>query len=123
MLDAILRDVGSVFRATFLSGDLTAIAIAAGAVLIAAAMMRRTTQIGSMTLLSLVIFAIGGYVRGYLGGAATTSDAVAGRAAGQLEASWLRFSNMEAGTLLAYFLAFMAAILILFGVKLVLSRG
>lgn len=124
MIETILNDVIGVLRGTFLHGDWISLLIAFGSVLIAAFVMRRNTQIGSMTLLALVLFAIGGYLRGVFAGPTPEgSGAVTGgRLAGQLEASWGVFMNLTAATLLAYFIAFMLLIFVLFGAKTLLSR-
>lgn len=124
MLNAIFTEVVSIFRGIFLGGDLIALAIAVGAILVAALSMSRGAQIGSMTLMALVLFALGGFVRGFFGaGAPASAEATGGRAANQIEASWSQFAGMQAGTLLAYFIAFMLLILLIFGLKSVLSRG
>lgn len=121
MLETMINDVAGIFRSTFLNGDMIALAIAFGSVLVASVVMRRGTQIGSMTLLALVLFAIGGYLRGYFRG--SPPDATYGdRAVNQLQASWGYFMHLQAGTLLAYFIAFMFLILVLFGVRTVFSR-
>jgi len=122
MLETIVNDVLNIFRATFLHGDWLALAIAFGSVAIAAIIMRRGTQIGSMTLLSLVIFALGCYLRGVFAGAQTVAVDGA-RVVNQLEANWSQFMSMQAGTLLAYFLTFMLSIFILFALKSVAARG
>ena len=120
MFAAIVNDVVSIFRATFMSGDWTAIAVAVISVLVAVLVMRRGTQIGSMTLLALVVFAIGGYLRSYFAGGNVVDG---NRVVSQMELSWLEFSSLQAGTLLAYFIAFMALILVLFSLKAILARG
>ena len=124
MLETILNDVLQTIRATFLGGDLVAIAIAFGSVIVAALMMRRSTQIGSMTLLALTLFALGGYLRGVIAGPVGEEAAVTGgRLAGQLQSSWGLFMNMTAASLLSYFLAFMLLIIVIFGAKSIFSRG
>ena len=125
MFDTIIGDVQAILQATFLRGDWISLALAFGSVLAAALMMQRGGQIGSMTLLALVIFAVGSFARGFLdasGGEASVS-ATGQRAANQLEASWGQLMNLQAGTLLAYFLAFMVLIFVIFGLKSVLNRG
>lgn len=122
MLQTIINDVNGIFRSTFLTGDWIALVIAFGSVLIAALLMRRGGQIGSMTLLALVLFALGSYLRGVFRASAETIS-YGERAVSQLEASWLRFMDLQAGQLLAYFIAFMILILVLYGLKSVLSRG
>ncbi|PQA87930.1 hypothetical protein CW354_06190 [Marinicaulis flavus] len=119
----MIDDVTGIFETTFLNGDMIALVIAFGSVLVASLLMRRGTQIGSMTLLALVLFAIGGYLRGYFrGGAPAETTTYGDRAVNQLEASWGYFMDLQAGTLLAYFIAFMFLILVLFGVRAVFSR-
>lgn len=122
MLQSIVNDVIGIFNATFLAGDWIALAIAFGSVLIAGLMMQRGGQIGSMTLLALILFAIGGYLRGAFR-AASAEGAAGNRFTSQLEASWAQFMSLQAGTLLAYFIAFMVLIMVLFGLKSALSRG
>ncbi|OFX00142.1 MAG: hypothetical protein A3E78_06020 [Alphaproteobacteria bacterium RIFCSPHIGHO2_12_FULL_63_12] len=128
MLGTILNDVINIFKSTFMGGDIISIVIAAGSVIIAAFVMQRGTQIGSMTLLSLVLFAFGGFVRGVMRGpVASDGGSVAsqtgGRAASQINASIGQFYDLSAGTLLAYFIAFMLLIFLVFGVKAALNRG
>jgi hypothetical protein len=124
MLEAIFSDVMAIFRATFLSGDLIGLGIAAAAILVASLAMSRGTQVGSMTLLALTLFALGGFARGFLkSGSAEAPGGAVSRVSSQLEASWAQFANMQAGTLLAYFIAFMALILVIFGLKSALNRG
>ena len=122
MLETILNDVLHVLRTTFLSGDWIGLLIAFGSVVIAALMMRRGTQIASMTLLALGLFALGGYLRGVFA-AGSDSAVTGGRLAGQLQSSWGVFMNMTAATLLSYFLAFMVLIFVVFGARSVFSRG
>ncbi|GJL94025.1 MAG: hypothetical protein DHS20C05_04300 [Hyphococcus sp.] len=123
MLEMILNDVLSVLRATFLNGDWISLLIAFGSVVVAALVMRRGTQIGSMTLMALTLFAIGGYLRGVFAGATPEGGSVTGgRLVNQLEASWGIFMNLTAATLLAYFIAFMLLIFVLFGVRTIFSR-
>ena len=124
MLEMMLDDVVAVIRATFLNGDWLSLFIAFGSVAIATLVMRRGTQIGSMTLLALTLFALGGYVRGVLSGPVGENVALTGgRLAGQLEASWVSFMGLTAATLLAYFIAFMLLILLLYAAKSLMSRS
>lgn len=128
MLGTILNDVIHIFKSTFMGGDIIGIVIAAGAVIIAAFVMQRGTQIGSMTLLALVLFAFGGFVRGVMRGpVASDGGSVAsqtgGRAMSQINASIGQFYDLSAGALLAYFIAFMLLIFLVFGVKAALNRG
>ncbi len=123
MLASIVNDVVGVFSATFMSGDWTAIAVAVLSVLIAVVVMRRGTQIGSMTLLALVVFAFGCYLRGYFMQPASSNVVDGNRVVAQLQSSWMEFSGLQAGTLLAYFIAFMVLILVLFSLKSIFARG
>lgn len=123
MLETMLNDVLSVLRSTFLNGDWISLLIAFGSVIVAALVMRRGTQIGSMTLLALVLFAIGGYLRGLFAGPTTGNDVTGGALVNQLEISWASFMGLTAATLLAYFIAFMVLIFVIFGAKTVFGRG
>ncbi|MEO0880888.1 MAG: hypothetical protein AAFY22_14395 [Pseudomonadota bacterium] len=123
MLDMIWTDVSGILRGTFLQGDLISLLIAFGSVAIAALVMRSGRQIGSMTLLALVLFVIGGYLRGVFAGSAGEAAAVSNRFGAQLEASWGQFMDMQAGTLLAYFIAFMILIFLMFALKSIVARG
>ncbi|MFZ5617580.1 MAG: hypothetical protein ACOZAA_09710 [Pseudomonadota bacterium] len=128
MLSTILNDVISIFKSTFMGGDLISIVIAVGAIVVAAFVMQRGAQIGSMTLLALILFAFGGFVRGVMRGpVASDGGSVAsqtgGRAVSQINASIGQFYDLSAGTLLAYFIAFMLLIFLVFGVKAALNRG
>jgi len=122
MIEMIMSDVSSIFRNTFLNGDWVSLAIAFGSVLVAALIMRRGTQIGSMTLLALVLFVIGCFFRGLLAAPAEIG-VTGGRALGQMEANWTQFMSMQAGTLLAYFVTFMLLIFALFAIKSAISRS
>ena len=126
MLESIASDVGNVIEVTFFSGDWIALLIAFGSVVVAALLMQRGTQIGSMTLLALVLFVIGGFLRRLFTGPVpenTTAEQTGSITANLLESMWAGFMSMSAGMLLAYFIAFMILILVVFGVKSVLSRG
>jgi hypothetical protein len=121
MLVDVFNDVVAVFRATFLQGDTVSLAIAFGSALLASLLMSRGGQIGSMTLLALVLFIGGGLVRSFL--RADAEGGAAGRAIGQLEAGWMRLMDMNAGTLVAYFVAFMAMVFIFFGLRSAVFTG
>jgi len=123
LLETVINDVAGIFRATFLSGDWIALLIAFGSVLVASIVMQRGTQIGSMTLLALVLFALGGFLRGYFRGAPPAEATYGDRAVNQLELSWTQFMNLQAGTLLAYFIAFMFLIFVLYGLRSVIGRS
>ncbi len=128
MLETILGDVLGVFRTIFLGGDVVGLAIALVAIGVGAFMMQRGTQIGSMTLLALTIFGAGGFIRGVFRGPAVADgqSAIArtgNRAVGQFDASMGELYGMEAGTLLAWFIAFMALIFLTFGIKAAMSAG
>ncbi len=121
MLETILNDVVAILRGVFLQGDATSLAIAFGSVLVAALMMQRASQIAGMTLLALALFVIGGFGRAMLGRAAP--EGAGGAAGAQVESSLSQFMNMQAGSLLAYFLAFMALVLGVFALKSAIVRG
>ncbi len=128
MLETILNDVIGVFKSTFMAGDMIGIVIAGGAIIIAAFIMQRGGQIGSMTLMALALFAFGGFLRGVMRGpVASDGGSVAsqtgGRAMSQINASIGQFYELSAGNLLAYFIAFMLLILLVFGAKAALNRG
>jgi hypothetical protein len=128
MLETILSDMVGVFKSVFLGGDVIGVVIAAGAIAIAAFLMQRGGQIGSMTLLALALFALGGFIRGVMkgpvaGDGASVATETGSRAISQINASWQQFYGLEAGQLLAYFILFLVLIFILFGVKSALNRG
>lgn len=123
MLESVINDVTGIFRGTFLNGDILALVIAFGSVLVASLVMRRGTQIGSMTLLALVLFALGGFLRGYFRGTPSAEATYGDRAVWQMQTMWDHFMTLQAGTLLAYFIAFMFLILVLFGVRTVFGRS
>ncbi len=123
MLSDILADVKGAISATFLTNDMIGLLIAFGAVLIASLLMRRGGQIGSMTLLALVLFALGGVLRNFFKAAPAEGQTQSGRAASQVQYAWDQFMGLPASQLLAYFVAFMILILILFGLRSVFNRG
>jgi len=123
MLADLLNEMLSVLRATFLHGDWISLLIAFGSVVVAALVMRRGTQIGSMTLMALTLFAIGGYLRNLFAGPTPEGGSVTGgRMVSEFNNSLGLFMDMTAANLLAYFLAFMLLIFVLFGVRTVFSR-
>ena len=107
MFEMILNDVAGILRGTFLQGDRIGLLIAFGAVLAAALIMRRSSQVGSMTILALVLFVIGGFLRSVFFSNGQQPIDVQDRLVHQLEATWLQFMNLQAGAMLAYFIAFM----------------
>jgi hypothetical protein len=128
MIETILSDVIGVLKSTFMGGDLIGIGIAVGSVIIAAFIMQRGTQIGSMTLMALALFAFGGFLRGVMRGpvaadGGSVASQTGGRAVGQINSSIAQFYDLSAGGLLAYFIAFMLLIFLVFGVKAALNRG
>lgn len=123
MINTIINDVTGIISGVFLNGDLVSLAIAFGSVIAAALIMRRATQIGGMTLLALTIFVLASYVRAVVAKPAAPGATTGSSAVGQLEASWAQFMNMQAGALLAYFLSFMALIMVFFAVKSVVHRA
>ncbi|MBI1391870.1 MAG: hypothetical protein GC152_03925 [Alphaproteobacteria bacterium] len=122
MLQTILNDVFGIIRGVFLHGDVISLAIAFGSVVIAALIMQRASQIGAMTLLALFLFVIGSFLRAVVGGGPAEMS-TADVAGAQLNASWSQFMNLQASSLLAYFIAFMVLILVFFAAKSVVSRG
>lgn len=122
MFEAIVSDVFRVMRGTFFSGDLISISIALGSVFVAALLMKRAGQGASMTLLALALFAAAGLVRGLFRAPAQEAGLSGGRVAGQLEQGWASFAALSAGTLLAYFLAFLLVILAIFAVRILIDR-
>ncbi len=123
MLAELLNEMLAILRATFLHGDWISLLIAFGSVIVAALMMRRGTQIGSMTLMALTLFAIGGYLRNLFAGPTPEGGTVTGgRMVSQFNASLGQFMDLTAGNLLGYFMAFMLLILVLFGLRSILSR-
>ncbi len=123
MFEMILDDVAGILRGTFLQGDRIGLFIAFSAVLAAALMMRRSSQVVSMTIVALLLFVVGGFVRAVFFASTMQTTAVQGRLFNQFEASWLQFMNLQAGALLAYFLAFMVLVFFLYAIKSVLARG
>lgn len=125
MVEGVFNDLVGAFRSIFLSGDTIGLVIALGAVVVCSFLMKRGSQIGSMTLLALVLFAFGGFVRAVMR-SPSGGDGVAGlgsRAARQVQASIDQFMSMTAGSLLVYFILFMLLIFIVFGVRSALSNG
>ena len=123
MVQTIVDDVSGIISTVFLNGDWISLLIAFGSVAVAALMMRRVTQVGAMTLLALVVFYLAGLARGVAAGPAPEGATLSGRILGSVERSWEAFMQMPAGALLAYVIAFMALVLMLFAGKSVLSRG
>lgn len=124
MLETVFEDVIYIIQSTFLQGDMISIGIAVGSILLAAIMMQRSGQIGSMTLLALTFFVAGGLVRTLL---SPPPEELAGRVTGEraaqtVESGLAQFYDMNAGGVLAYFIGFMLVILVLFTVKSILRR-
>jgi hypothetical protein len=113
----VITDMMGVLRGTFLNGDWIGLLIAFGSVVIASLMMQRGSQIGSMTLLALALFAAGGLLRNFFAGPGPTEGAEGGRAMSQVSASFNAFLDQPAGALVAYFLAFMLLIFLLFSAR------
>lgn len=122
-MQEVVNEVFGVLRGTFFSGDLIAILIAFGSVLVAALLMQRGSQIGSMTLLALVLFAIGGFLRGFFAGPDPAEGAEGGRAISLANSRVDVFLDMSAGTLLGYFVAFMILILVFYYVRQMVKLG
>ena len=123
MAQALINEVVAVIHSVFLGGDLVSLLIAFGSVLIAGLGMQRAGQLVGMTVMALALFVLASSARVIFGaGAAADGASVGGRAVGQLQSGWTNLMSMPAGVLLAYFLAFMALILVLFLVKSVVAR-
>lgn len=120
MLDALLNDIVGIIRATFLGGEWLSLAIAFGAVLLAALVMQRPSQIGTMTVLALVLFILGNFINTAITGGATAP--VGSRLASEAQSLWAQFLSLQVRSLLAYFLAFMVLVLGLFSLKALVSR-
>ena len=123
MLQALWGDVTGIFQSVFLQGDLISLAIAFGSVVIAALMMQRAGQLVTTTLTAVFLFFAASFVRTLFSAPATGGGSVGGRAVNQLQSGWGQFMDMQASSLLAYFLAFMLLTLVLFVLKSVVSRG
>lgn len=120
-MQELLGEISGAIRAIFFSGNHLSLVIALGAVLIAAFAMRRSSQIGAMTLFALALFALGTFFVGLVGGApkGTTLAQWGGRFVSELNSGVARLMDMRAGALIAVFGAFM---IVLFVVFLVRSR-
>ena len=122
MIEAIFNDVVHAFRASFLSSDWRTIAIALGAAVIASFLMNRRGQIGSVTLLGLLLFAAGGILRGLFtprGEGVSFGE----RAIALVQGGMAQLLEMQAGLLIAYFIAFMVVILAMFGLRSAAGGG
>ena len=115
----LLSEISGAIRSIFLSGNHVSLLIAFGAVLIAAFAMRRSTQIGAMTLFALVLFAVGTFFVGLVGGApkGTTVQQWGGRFVAELNAGIATLMDMRAGALIAVFAAFMVVLFVVFLVR------
>jgi hypothetical protein len=122
MLEAIFNDFVYAFRSTFFSSDWRTIAIALGAALLASFVMSRRGQIGSVTLLALLLFAIGGILRGIFMPLAEKVS-LGDRTMSLVKSGVAHLMDMQAGLLIAYFLAFMAVILVMFGLRSAAGAG
>ena len=120
MFEALLSDTLDLVNATFLKGDAVSMGIAFGSVLIAAALMKRGSQLSSMTFLALSLFAAGGYLRSVFSG---TRRITADRLIDRLEDSLEQFLDLTTATSLSYFLGFMGLILLFYVAKSLFARG
>ena len=122
MLADIFNDIVHAFRSSFFSSDWRTVAVAFGAAVLCSFLMSRRGQIGSVTLLALLLFALGGIARGlFMGrpqGVGFGEQAVA-----LLKDGVARLMDMQAGLLIAYFIAFMAVILVAFGLRSAAGGG
>ncbi|MEO0400278.1 MAG: hypothetical protein AAF224_12755 [Pseudomonadota bacterium] len=122
MAQSLLNDVIGVIQNVFLGGDLVSLLIAFGSVLVAGLAMQRAVQLVGMTAMALILFILASAGRAVFGGPAPEGSSVSGRAVGQFETGWVDLMGMQAGAILAYFLAFMVLILVLFVVKSIVAR-
>lgn len=123
MLAELLNEMLAILRATFLHGDWISLLIAFGSVVVAVMVMKRGTQVGSMTLMALTLFALGGYLRNLFAGPRPEGGSVTGgRLVSEFNDSLGQFMDLTAANLLGYFLAFMLVILVLFGFRSILGR-
>lgn len=123
MLETMIDAIAGALRATFLAGDRISLVIALAAILVAVSAMKRTTQIGSVTLFALLLYVVGKYVYGVFvkAPAAVDGDVVVltpgSRAATLVSQGWSDLASMSAITALAYFFAFMMVIWIIFALR------
>lgn len=125
MLETLIDAVVGALRATFLTADRVTLVIALAAILVAVSAMKRSTQIGSVTLLALLLYVVGKYAYGVIARAPADGDAVAltagSRARMLVSQGWADLNAMSAITALAYFLAFMLVIWIVFALRSMVS--
>ena len=121
MIDQIISNIADILRATFLTGDVIGLAIAFGAVMIAALATRRAMDVGGATFFALALFALGGFLRGVFAGASEAS--IGARMGAQAERSLNKFMALPTGDFLAYFLAFLVLVFLFFVLKSIFSRG
>ncbi len=113
MLDTILADVESVFRAVFATGDLITLAIGVGVIVVFGFMSKSAGQAFNLTMIGLFVFAAGNYVRDVMTGAAPAADAAGGnRWLDGLDPQWNAFMDLPTSSFLAYFIVFFIAILV-----------
>ena len=115
----LLNEITSALRAVFLGGDHVSLVIALAAVLIAAFAMRRSTQIGAMTLFALLLFAGGTFFAGLVTGApkGATLSQWGARFVAELNGGLDRILDMRAGALIALFAAFMIVLFLAFLIR------
>ena len=122
MLENVIDDVVGAFSNVFMVGDWMTVAIAVGAVVIAAFMTQRAGQAFQMALLGLVFYAAANYIRDALtrpaspeGGSPWVDSA---------QANWDAFMDLRLASFIAYFLVFYILILILhFVMGMLFRRG
>lgn len=114
-----LSEISGAIRSIFFGGNHVTLIVAFGAVLIAAFAMRRSSQIGAMTLFALVLFAVGTFATGLVGGApkGSTAPQWGQRFAAELNAGIERVMDMRAGALIAIFVAFMVVVFVVFLIR------
>ena len=125
MLETMIDAIVSAWRATFLGGDRVSLVIAMVAILVAVSAMKRSTQIGSVTILALLLYVAGKYAYAVFARAPVVDDdaplSPGARAASLVNQGWADLSAMSATTALAYFLAFMLVIWIVFALRSMVS--
>lgn len=93
-----------------------------GSVALGALFMQRVGQLIGITALALTLFVAGSAARTLLAGQSAAETSLSGRAVQQVETGVGSLLNMQTGALLAYFLAFMLIILVLYILKSIVAR-
>lgn len=120
MLEQVIDDVVGAFSNVFMAGDWMTVAIAVGAIVIAAFMTQRVGQAFNMTFTGLALYAAANYIRDALQWPAAPEGGNPWVEAAQ--ANWNAFMELRLASFIAYFLVFYILILILHFVMALLSR-